>query len=149
MLHVALSMTGKHFALCIYLYICMYMYVCRRVCVCVCVFALELNLSYKCVFLFFFFFFCNYKYTFKTSVVLLQFLCYRYFQSLANNLSFIRYKEVYAAAAEIIGLILNYMTERESVSVAVCSCQIVSHFSSEIFCFTLQYTYCCKCEGCL
>lgn len=38
----------------------------------------------------------------------------RYFQSLANNLSFIRYKEVYAAAAEIIGLILNYMTERES-----------------------------------
>uniref|UniRef100_A0A9J8AJD6 DNA-dependent protein kinase catalytic subunit n=1 Tax=Cyprinus carpio carpio TaxID=630221 RepID=A0A9J8AJD6_CYPCA len=37
-----------------------------------------------------------------------------YFQSLANNLSFIRYKEVYAAAAEIIGLILNYMTERES-----------------------------------
>ncbi|KAF4110944.1 hypothetical protein G5714_007975 [Onychostoma macrolepis] len=37
----------------------------------------------------------------------------RYFQSLANNLSFIRYKEVYAAAAEIIGLILNYMTERE------------------------------------
>ncbi|KAK9971873.1 hypothetical protein ABG768_025216 [Culter alburnus] len=38
----------------------------------------------------------------------------RYFQSLANNLSFIRYKEVYSAAAEIIGLILNYMTEREN-----------------------------------
>uniref|UniRef100_A0A672S298 DNA-dependent protein kinase catalytic subunit n=1 Tax=Sinocyclocheilus grahami TaxID=75366 RepID=A0A672S298_SINGR len=67
---------------------------------------LVLNLSYKCSI-----FFCNYKYEFKTS-------------SLANNLSFIRYKEVYAAAAEIIGLILNYMTERESVSVAVCSCQI-------------------------
>lgn len=38
----------------------------------------------------------------------------RYFQSLANNLSFIRYKEVYSAAAEVIGLILNYMTEREN-----------------------------------
>ncbi|XP_042616499.1 DNA-dependent protein kinase catalytic subunit-like isoform X2 [Cyprinus carpio] len=38
----------------------------------------------------------------------------RYFQSLANNLSFIKCKEVYSAAAEIIGLILNYMTEREN-----------------------------------
>ncbi|XP_051572291.1 DNA-dependent protein kinase catalytic subunit-like isoform X3 [Myxocyprinus asiaticus] len=38
----------------------------------------------------------------------------RYFQSLASNLSFIRYKEVYSAAAEIIGLILNYMTERKN-----------------------------------
>ncbi|XP_076840848.1 DNA-dependent protein kinase catalytic subunit [Brachyhypopomus gauderio] len=38
----------------------------------------------------------------------------RYFQSLANNLSFIRYREVYSAAAEIVGLILNYMTNRES-----------------------------------
>ncbi|KAF4089760.1 hypothetical protein AMELA_G00069750 [Ameiurus melas] len=38
----------------------------------------------------------------------------RYFQSLANNLSFIRYKEVYSAAAEIIGLILKYMTVEES-----------------------------------
>ncbi|XP_031440254.1 DNA-dependent protein kinase catalytic subunit [Clupea harengus] len=32
----------------------------------------------------------------------------RYFQSLANNLGFVRYKEVFSAAAEIIGLILNY-----------------------------------------
>ncbi|KAL1271164.1 hypothetical protein QQF64_030180, partial [Cirrhinus molitorella] len=38
----------------------------------------------------------------------------RYFQSLANNLSFVRYKEVYSAAAEIVGLILHYMTEREN-----------------------------------
>ncbi|XP_060730052.1 DNA-dependent protein kinase catalytic subunit isoform X1 [Tachysurus vachellii] len=38
----------------------------------------------------------------------------RYFQCLANNLSFIRYKEVYSAAAEIIGLILKYMTDKES-----------------------------------
>ncbi|XP_060788690.1 DNA-dependent protein kinase catalytic subunit-like isoform X1 [Neoarius graeffei] len=38
----------------------------------------------------------------------------RYFQALANNLSFIRYKEIYSAAAEIIGLILKYMTGKES-----------------------------------
>ncbi|KAL6490371.1 hypothetical protein MHYP_G00007160 [Metynnis hypsauchen] len=38
----------------------------------------------------------------------------RYFQSLANNLSFIRYKEVYSAAAEIIGLTLNYMKDRDN-----------------------------------
>lgn len=67
--------------------------------------------------------------------------CYRYFQSLANNLSFIRYKEVYSAAAEIIGLILNYMTERENVCVAVSSCQTISHLSPELFRFHLMY--CC------
>ncbi|TRY56699.1 hypothetical protein DNTS_012969 [Danionella cerebrum] len=39
---------------------------------------------------------------------------YEYFQSLTNNLAFIRYKEVYSAAAEVIGLILSYMTEREN-----------------------------------
>lgn len=88
---------------------------CTRVCVCV-KFIIQMCFPI--------FSFCNNKYELKPSVVLLQFLCYRYFQSLANNLSFIRYKEVYAAAAEIIGLILNYMTERESVSVAVCSCHI-------------------------
>ncbi|KAL2085629.1 hypothetical protein ACEWY4_018949 [Coilia grayii] len=36
----------------------------------------------------------------------------RYFQSLANNLGFIRYKEVFSAAAEIIGLILNYQATK-------------------------------------
>ncbi|KAF7660907.1 hypothetical protein LDENG_00272900 [Lucifuga dentata] len=36
----------------------------------------------------------------------------RYIQSLANNLSFVRYKDVYAAAAEIIGLILKNMAEK-------------------------------------
>ncbi|XP_034718647.1 DNA-dependent protein kinase catalytic subunit [Etheostoma cragini] len=34
-----------------------------------------------------------------------------YIQSLTNNVSFVRYKEVYAAAAEIIGLILKNMAE--------------------------------------
>uniref|UniRef100_A0AAR2IVV3 DNA-dependent protein kinase catalytic subunit n=1 Tax=Pygocentrus nattereri TaxID=42514 RepID=A0AAR2IVV3_PYGNA len=43
----------------------------------------------------------------------------RYFQSLANNLSFIRYKEVYSAAAEIIGLTLNYMKDRDNVYATV------------------------------
>uniref|UniRef100_A0A8B9LXB6 DNA-dependent protein kinase catalytic subunit n=1 Tax=Astyanax mexicanus TaxID=7994 RepID=A0A8B9LXB6_ASTMX len=40
-----------------------------------------------------------------------------YFQSLASNLSFIRYKEIYSAAAEIIGLTLNYMKDREDVCI--------------------------------
>lgn len=35
----------------------------------------------------------------------------RYIQSLTDNLSFVRYKDIYAAAAEIIGLILKNMTE--------------------------------------
>lgn len=41
-------------------------------------------------------------------------LCFffsRYMQSLTNNVSFVRYKDVYAAAAEIIGLVLKSMTE--------------------------------------
>ncbi|KAM7390735.1 hypothetical protein PAMA_008770 [Pampus argenteus] len=47
----------------------------------------------------------------------------RYIQSLANNLSFVRYKDVYSATAEIIGLILKNMTEignhhRELLSLA-------------------------------
>ncbi|KAI5104092.1 DNA-dependent protein kinase catalytic subunit [Silurus meridionalis] len=40
----------------------------------------------------------------------------RYFQALATNLTFIRYKEIYSAAAEIIGLILKYMTDKENQS---------------------------------
>ncbi|XP_041824461.1 DNA-dependent protein kinase catalytic subunit [Melanotaenia boesemani] len=35
----------------------------------------------------------------------------RYIQSLTNNFSFVRYKDVYSAAAEVIGLILKNMTE--------------------------------------
>ncbi|XP_044195297.1 DNA-dependent protein kinase catalytic subunit [Thunnus albacares] len=35
----------------------------------------------------------------------------RYIESLSNNISFVRYKEVYSAAAEIIGLVLKNMTE--------------------------------------
>ncbi|XP_069007483.1 DNA-dependent protein kinase catalytic subunit [Embiotoca jacksoni] len=35
----------------------------------------------------------------------------RYIESLSNNVSFVRYKDVYAAAAEITGLILKSMTE--------------------------------------
>ncbi|XP_070708776.1 DNA-dependent protein kinase catalytic subunit [Pempheris klunzingeri] len=38
----------------------------------------------------------------------------RYIQSLTNNVSFVRYKDVYAAAAEIIGLILKNMTEMDN-----------------------------------
>ncbi|KAL3040873.1 hypothetical protein OYC64_011786 [Pagothenia borchgrevinki] len=37
-----------------------------------------------------------------------------YIQSLTNNVTFVRYKEVYAAAAEIIGLVLKNMTEMDN-----------------------------------
>lgn len=40
---------------------------------------------------------------------------FRYIQSLTINVSFVRYKEVYAAAAEIIGLVLKNMTEVDNV----------------------------------
>ncbi|XP_053105021.1 DNA-dependent protein kinase catalytic subunit isoform X2 [Hemicordylus capensis] len=39
----------------------------------------------------------------------------RYFQALANNMALIRYKEVYAAAAEVLGLVLQYIAEKENV----------------------------------
>uniref|UniRef100_A0A087Y0R2 DNA-dependent protein kinase catalytic subunit n=1 Tax=Poecilia formosa TaxID=48698 RepID=A0A087Y0R2_POEFO len=42
----------------------------------------------------------------------------RYIQSLGNNLSFTRYKDVYSAAAEIIGLVLKSMTETGDI---ICS----------------------------
>uniref|UniRef100_A0A8C9Y6X9 DNA-dependent protein kinase catalytic subunit n=1 Tax=Sander lucioperca TaxID=283035 RepID=A0A8C9Y6X9_SANLU len=39
-----------------------------------------------------------------------------YIQSLTNNVSFVRYKEVYAAAAEIIGLVLKNMAEVDNIT---------------------------------
>ncbi|XP_023573460.1 DNA-dependent protein kinase catalytic subunit [Octodon degus] len=39
----------------------------------------------------------------------------KYFQALVNNMSFVKYKEVYAAAAEVLGLILQYMTKEKNV----------------------------------
>ncbi|XP_008767155.1 DNA-dependent protein kinase catalytic subunit isoform X1 [Rattus norvegicus] len=38
-----------------------------------------------------------------------------YFEALVNNMSFVKYKEVYAAAAEVLGLILQHVTERKHV----------------------------------
>ncbi|KAK7881228.1 hypothetical protein WMY93_029637 [Mugilogobius chulae] len=38
----------------------------------------------------------------------------KYIQSLTNNVTYTRYKEVYSAAAEIIGLILKNMTDRDN-----------------------------------
>ncbi|KAM4688942.1 DNA-dependent protein kinase catalytic subunit [Discoglossus pictus] len=40
----------------------------------------------------------------------------RYFQALANNLALIRFKEVYIAAAEVLGLVLRYTAEKEKVT---------------------------------
>lgn len=42
--------------------------------------------------------------------------CVRYFQALTSNMGLLRYKEVYAAAAEVLGLALQYIAERENVS---------------------------------
>uniref|UniRef100_A0A452TWS2 DNA-dependent protein kinase catalytic subunit n=1 Tax=Ursus maritimus TaxID=29073 RepID=A0A452TWS2_URSMA len=39
----------------------------------------------------------------------------KYFQALVGNMSFVKYKEVYAAAAEVLGLTLRYITEKENV----------------------------------
>ncbi|CAK6438705.1 unnamed protein product [Pipistrellus nathusii] len=39
----------------------------------------------------------------------------KYFQALVNNMSFVKYKEVYAAAAEVLGLVLQYITERKDI----------------------------------
>ncbi|XP_041045109.1 DNA-dependent protein kinase catalytic subunit isoform X2 [Carcharodon carcharias] len=43
---------------------------------------------------------------------------YRYFQRLVHNISLTRYKEVYAAAAEVLGLVLQYLAE-EQLDVAI------------------------------
>ncbi|KAJ7402013.1 hypothetical protein BTVI_90061 [Pitangus sulphuratus] len=39
----------------------------------------------------------------------------RYFQALTSNMGLLKYKEVYAAAAEVLGLTLQYIAERENV----------------------------------
>ncbi|XP_044101563.1 DNA-dependent protein kinase catalytic subunit isoform X3 [Neovison vison] len=39
----------------------------------------------------------------------------KYFQALVSNMSFVKYKEVYVAAAEVLGLILQYITKKENV----------------------------------
>ncbi|KAL1788740.1 DNA-dependent protein kinase catalytic subunit isoform X1 [Sigmodon hispidus] len=48
----------------------------------------------------------------------------KYFEALVNNMSFMKYKEVYAAAAEVLGLILQYFTERKHV-MAESVCEMV------------------------
>ncbi|NP_989989.4 DNA-dependent protein kinase catalytic subunit [Gallus gallus] len=39
----------------------------------------------------------------------------RYFQALVSNMGLLRYKEVYAAAAEVLGLALQYIAERQNI----------------------------------
>uniref|UniRef100_A0A8C6J8U6 DNA-dependent protein kinase catalytic subunit n=1 Tax=Melopsittacus undulatus TaxID=13146 RepID=A0A8C6J8U6_MELUD len=39
----------------------------------------------------------------------------RYFQALTSNMGLLKYKEVYTAAAEVLGLALQYIAERENV----------------------------------
>ncbi|XP_021065597.1 DNA-dependent protein kinase catalytic subunit [Mus pahari] len=47
-----------------------------------------------------------------------------YFEALVNNMSFVKYKEVYAAAAEVLGLILQYLIERKHV-ITELVCELV------------------------
>uniref|UniRef100_A0A8C4UGR0 DNA-dependent protein kinase catalytic subunit n=1 Tax=Falco tinnunculus TaxID=100819 RepID=A0A8C4UGR0_FALTI len=44
----------------------------------------------------------------------------RYFQALTSNMGLLKYKEVYAAAAEVLGLALQYISEKENVSELYC-----------------------------
>ncbi|XP_059183485.1 DNA-dependent protein kinase catalytic subunit [Centropristis striata] len=44
-----------------------------------------------------------------------------YIQALTNNVSYVRYKEVYAAAAEIIGLVLKSMTDMDEHREELCT----------------------------
>ncbi|XP_060247015.1 DNA-dependent protein kinase catalytic subunit isoform X1 [Meriones unguiculatus] len=48
----------------------------------------------------------------------------KYFEALVNNMSFVRYKEVYAAAAEVLGLILHHLAERKHV-ITESVCELV------------------------
>uniref|UniRef100_A0A8C5WDN6 DNA-dependent protein kinase catalytic subunit n=1 Tax=Leptobrachium leishanense TaxID=445787 RepID=A0A8C5WDN6_9ANUR len=41
----------------------------------------------------------------------------KYFQALTNNLAFTRFKEVYIAAAEVLGLVLGYITDKKKVCI--------------------------------
>lgn len=60
----------------------------------------------------------------------------RYMQALANNLSFTRYKEVYSAAAEVIGLVLKNMADDKdevgSTSSAVVLPLVLNLFTAQI-----------------
>ncbi|KAB1256477.1 DNA-dependent protein kinase catalytic subunit [Camelus dromedarius] len=48
----------------------------------------------------------------------------RYFEALVSNMSFVKYKEVYAAAAEVLGLVLRYVSERDKM-LAESVCELV------------------------
>ncbi|XP_006204718.2 DNA-dependent protein kinase catalytic subunit isoform X2 [Vicugna pacos] len=47
-----------------------------------------------------------------------------YFEALVSNMSFVKYKEVYAAAAEVLGLVLRYVSERDEM-LAESVCELV------------------------
>uniref|UniRef100_A0A8C0BSB7 DNA-dependent protein kinase catalytic subunit n=1 Tax=Buteo japonicus TaxID=224669 RepID=A0A8C0BSB7_9AVES len=54
----------------------------------------------------------------------------RYFQALTSNMGLLKYKEVYAAAAEVLGLALRYIAERENVS-ELYSVQLKHHQNTQ------------------
>lgn len=58
------------------------------------------------------FFFIQFKFVAYSRSV----FCARYFQALTSNMGLLKYREVYAAAAEVLGLALQYIAERGNVS---------------------------------
>ncbi|CAJ0950892.1 unnamed protein product [Ranitomeya imitator] len=58
----------------------------------------------------------------------------RYFQALANNVTFTRFKEVYAAASEVLGLVLRHFAEKEKVGEACVSCDLLAFMHMVMLC---------------
>lgn len=71
--------------------------------------------------------------------------CVRYFQALTSNMGLLKYKEVYAAAAEVLGLALRYIAERENVSELYCVFDHSCLNAMYIFYMTTQFSSKNKC----
>lgn len=71
--------------------------------------------------------------------------CVRYFQALISNMGLLKYKEIYAAAAEVLGLALQYIAGRENVSDLYCALHPSLILNSVyLFCMTTQFLYDCS-----
>lgn len=67
--------------------------------------------------------------------------CARYFQALISNMGLLRYKEIYAAAAEVLGLALQYIAERQNVSNCIMCVTITVLNYVYIFYMAAQFSY--------
>lgn len=66
--------------------------------------------------------------------------CVRYFQALISNMGLLKYKEVYAAAAEVLGLALQYIAGRGNVSEPCGVLDLSCPNSMYIFYITTQFS---------